>query len=80
MIPEIYERFCAINFLRQRKSVCEYIFWGGQKDQIETIIYFLDNSIELLQNEINDIAKYYGNSYRDENGDMVWIESRLRKI
>lgn len=79
MIPEIYERFCAINFLRQRKSVIEYIFWGSQKDHVETIIYFLDNSIEMLQNEINDIARYYGNSYRDEFGNMVWVESKLEE-
>lgn len=79
MIPEIYERFCAINFLRQRKSVIEYVYSSVETGQMEAIIYFLDSSIEMLQNEINDIARYYGNSYHDEFGNMVWVESKLEE-
>lgn len=70
MIPEIYDKFQVIHWLREQRPDKKY------KN------YFLEGWIEFqinkLQSEINEIAKEHGNSYRDENGNMVWVKSELK--
>ena len=70
MIPEIEEKFKIINWLREQRPDKKY------KN------YFLEGWIEFqinkLQSEINEISKEHGNSYVDDNGDMVWVKSELK--
>ena len=67
MIPEIYDKFKVINWLREQRPDKKY------KN------YFLEGWIEFqinkLKSEINEITKEYGNSYLDENGKTVWVKS-----
>lgn len=81
MIPEIEEKFKIINWMRERKI--------GYDDEFEKLpvqhqanIVALNATIESLigklQSEINEIAKEHGNSYVDDNGATVWVESKLK--
>lgn len=36
------------------------------------------NLIDDLKSEINEIAKEYGNSYVDDNGNTVWVKIELK--
>ena len=70
MIPEIYDKFVVINWLREQRPDKKY------KN------YFLEGWIEFqinkLKFEINEIAKEHGNSYLDENGNTVLVKSELK--
>ena len=72
MIPEIYDKFVVINWLREQRPDKKY------KN------YFLEGWIEFqinkLKSEINEIAKENGNSYVDENGKTVWVKSKLEDV
>lgn len=80
MIPEIYGKFQIIHWLREQKVEYDDEF-EKLPVQHQSNIFALNGTIESLinklQSEINEIAKEHGNSYRDENGDMVWINSEL---
>ena len=38
----------------------------------------ISDLIDKLKSEINEIAKEYGNSYLDENGNTVWVKSEVK--
>ena len=82
MIPEIEEKFKIINWMRERKI--------GYDDEFEklpvqhqAIIVTLNATIESLigklKSEINEIDKEHGNSYFDDNGNVVWVKHNLKE-
>ena len=81
MIPEIEDKFKIVNWLREQKV--------GYDENFEKLpvrhqanIAVLNGTIESFVNkqksEINEIAKEYGNSYLDDNGNTVWVKSELK--
>ena len=83
MIPEIHDKFIVMNWLREQKIDYDENF---EKLTVrhQTNIVALNGTIESfvnkLKSEINEIAKEYGNSYLDENGNTVWVESKLEGV
>ena len=74
MIPEIEDKFKIINWLRnQRVGYDEKFNFVFRNAIVNTLI-------NKLKSEINEIAKEYGNSYLDENGNTVWVESKLEDV
>lgn len=82
MIPEIEEKFKIIEWLRSKRHVNNSQFQQLSQSQQGYLInrtYVIKDLIEILQQEINEIAKEHGNSYRDENGEMVWVKIELKE-
>ena len=72
MIPEIEDKFKIINWLRnQRVGYDEKFNFVFRNAIVNTLI-------NNLKSEINEIAKEYGNSYLDEDGNTVWVKSDLK--
>ena len=72
MIPEIEDKFKIINWLRnQRVGYDEKFNFVFHNATVNTLI-------NKLKSEINEIAKEYGNSYVDENGNTVWVKSEVK--
>ena len=81
MIPEIEEKFKIINWLRGQRHIHNKKFQQLNQSQQGYLIdrtYVIKDLIEILQQEINEIAKENGNSYVDGNGNTVWVESKLK--
>ena len=38
----------------------------------------IESFVDKLKSEINEIAKEYGNSYLDEDGNTVWVKSEVK--
>lgn len=82
MIPEIEEKFKIINWLRGQRHIHNKKFQQLNQSQQGYLInrtYVIKDLIEILQQEINEIAKEHGNSYVDDNGNTVWVESKLKE-
>ena len=74
MIPEIEDKFKIINWLRnQRVGYDEKFNFVFRNAIVNTLI-------NKLKSDINEIAKEHGNSYLDENGNTVWVESKLEDV
>ena len=74
MIPEIEDKFKIINWLRnQRVGYDEKFNFVFRNAIVNTLI-------NKLKSDINEIAKEHGNSYLDENGNTVWVESNLEDV
>ena len=74
MIPEIEDKFKIINWLRnQRVGYDEKFNFVFRNAIVNTLI-------NNLKSEINEIAKEYGNSYLDEDGNTVWVKSKLEDV
>lgn len=83
MIPEIEDKFKIINWLRsQRHGYDKHFEKLKVVDQanLVTINATINALIDKLKSEINEIAKEYGNSYVDDNGNTVWVESKLEDV
>ena len=81
MIPEIEDKFKIINWLREQKHIHNDKFMRLQRCEQSRLInrtYIISDLIDKLKSEINEIAKEYGNSYLDENGNTVWVKSELK--
>ena len=82
MIPEIEEKFKIINWLRTKRHVHNIEFMQLAQSQQGYLInrtYVIKDLIEILEQEINEIAKAHGNSYVDDNGNTVWVESEQKE-
>ena len=80
MIPEIYDKFVVINWLREQKIEYDKQFEKllvRYQANIVMLNSFIETFIDKLKDEINEIAKEHGNSYVDENGDTVWVKSNI---
>ena len=81
MIPEIEEKFIVINWLREQKHIHNDKFMRLPRCEQSRLInrtYMINDLIDKLKSEINEIAKEYGNSYLDENGNTVWVKSEVK--
>lgn len=80
MIPEIEEKFKIINWLRGQKVDYDENFEKlpvRHQANIVALNGTIESFVNKLKSEINEIAKEHGNSYIDDNGDMVWVKSEL---
>ena len=83
MIPEIEEKFKIINWLRSQRHGYDKEFEKMKvvdQANLVTINATINMLIVNLKSEINEIAKEYGNSYIDDNGNTVWVESKLEDV
>ena len=81
MIPEIEEKFKIINWLREQRIEYDENFEKLPVRHQANIVLLngtVESFIDKLKSEINEIAKEHGNSYVDDNGDMVWVKSELK--
>lgn len=81
MIPEIHDKFKIINWLREQKHVHNDKFMRlpiSEQSRLINQTYVISDLIDKLKTEINEIAKEYGNSYVDDKGNTVWVESELK--
>ena len=81
MIPEIEEKFKIINWMRERRIRYDDEF-EKLPVQHQAYIVSLNETIESLvcklKSEINEIDKEHGNSYIDDNGNVVWVKQKLK--
>ena len=83
MIPEIYDKFVVINWLREQKVDYDENFEKlpvRHQANIVALNGTTESFVNKLKSEINEIAKENGNSYVDENGNTVWAESKLEDV
>ena len=83
MIPEIHDKFIVMNWLREQKHIHNDKFMRLPRCEQSRLInrtYIISDLIDKLKSEINEIAKEYGNSYVDDNGNTVWVESKLEGV
>ena len=81
MIPEIHDKFIVMNWLREQKVDYDENFEKlpvRHQTNIVALNGTKESFVDKLKSEINEIAKEYGNSYLDENGDTVWVKSELK--
>ena len=81
MIPEIEDKFKIINWLRSQRHGYDKDFERlkvADQANLVTINATINMLIDNLKDEINEIAKEYGNSYVDDNGNTVWVKSELK--
>ena len=82
MIPEIEEKFKVINWLRGQKVDYDENFEKlpvRHQANIVALNGTIESFVNKLKSEINEIAKEHGNSYVDDNGNSVWVESKLKE-
>lgn len=83
MIPEIEEKFKIINWLRSQRHGYDKEFEKMKvvdQANLVTINATINMLIDNLKDEINEIAKEHGNSYVDDKGNTVWVESKLEAV
>lgn len=81
MIPEIHDKFIVMNWLREQRIEYDENFEKlpvRHQANIVALNGTVETFINKLKSEINEIAKEHGNSYVEENGDMVWVKSELK--
>ena len=82
MIPEIHDKFIVMNWLREQRIEYDENFEKlpvRHQANIATFNATIESLIGKLKSEINEIAKERGNSYIDDNGDMVWVKHKLKE-
>ena len=81
MIPEIHDKFIVMNWLREQKHIHNDKFMRlpmCEQSRLINRTYMINDLIDKLKSEINEVAKEYGNSYLDDNGNTVWVKSEVK--
>ena len=81
MIPEIHDKFIVMNWLREKKVDYDENFEKlpvRHQTNIVALNGTIESFVDKLKSEINEVAKEYGNSYVDDNGNTVWVKSEVK--